>query len=74
MFSKLISKLLQLIIDDNRLSNILTSKPGPTQINCYMPRGFGWARRGYGQPPEVFSELRDPRVGRNREHLLERFY
>jgi hypothetical protein len=41
MFSKLISKLLQLIIDDNRLSNIITSEPGPTHINCYMQRGFG---------------------------------
>jgi hypothetical protein len=72
MFSKLISKLLQLIIDDNRLSNILTSKPGPTHINCYMQRGFGWARRGYGHPLKCFLSCAIRAWGgTNREHLLE---
>jgi hypothetical protein len=44
---------------------------GPTHQNSYM-RGIVLAVRwGYGKSPEVFSELREPRVERNREHLLE---
>ena len=48
--------------------------PGPTHINVHSllyAWSGNWATRGDGQSPEAFSELRDPRVERNREHLLE---
>jgi hypothetical protein len=48
--------------------------PGPTHINdsCVAKAGGGfWGIRGYEESAEVFCEVTDTRVERNREHRLE---
>jgi hypothetical protein len=38
---------------------------------CYMQAGADRRQGGTSNPLKYFAELRDPRVERNREHLLE---
>src|ERR1035437_8837614 len=40
-------------------------------IDCYMQEAVNRREGGMDNPLKYFAELRDPRIERNREHLLE---
>jgi len=62
-----------IVLDANILIRAIRApeSTGQTHLNCYMREGFGLMGWGDEQSLKHFADLRDPRVERTREHLLE---